>query len=173
MIPISKFRRMVNANVGATGGFEGGYRWYLADGVALSVLGNPQFSVWDTQSSCCSDEQNDSETGSMFSITGGPKLSFDVDPVELYTFIKGGYYRDMSGPIQDDGVGFNAGGGVGFEVAENTTLGLFARYEYANMVAAKNSDVNRQWVLSGFQLTHVFAEEPPPPPAPPPTGHAP
>ena len=59
----------------------------------------------------------------------------------------GGYYRDMSGPMSDDGVGFNAGGGVNFEVADNTTVGLFGNYNYMNLVAAPHSDVARQLVV--------------------------
>ena len=92
------------------------------------------------------------------------------------TFVNaaGGYYRDLSGQMSDDGAGFNAGGGIAFELAPNATLRFFGRYDYANMVARPNSDVARQWASGGVAFQYVFApvhEEyvaPPPPPPPPP-----
>ena len=104
----------------------------------------------------------------MFSITGGPRFSLLTGPVETYVGAAGGYYRDMSGQMEDDGAGFNAGGGLAFEVAPNTTLGVFGRYDYANMVARPGSDVARQWASTGITVQHVFQAEEAPPPAPPP-----
>ena len=99
----------------------------------------------------------------MFSITGGPRFSLLTGPVETYVGVAGGYYRDMSGQMNDDGAGFNAGGGLAFEVAPNTTLGVFGRYDYANMVARPGSDVARQWASTGLTVQHVFQPEEAPP----------
>jgi outer membrane protein OmpA-like peptidoglycan-associated protein len=77
--------------------------------------------------------------------------------------------------MSDDGAGFNAGGGLRFTVVRDTTVGLFGRYDYMNLVAVPHSDVARQLVLAGFTFQRVFqpppppprrAEAPPPPPAP-------
>ncbi|HEY2388568.1 MAG TPA: OmpA family protein [Candidatus Binatia bacterium] len=166
-IPLDKYKRTVSKDVGGTVGFWSGYRFDLTDNFAISLIGQPQFTFFDTQHGCCKD---DSGMASLFSITGGPKFSLITGPVETYIQGLGGYYRDMSGPMSDDGVGFNTGGGVNFFVADNTTVGLFGNYNYMNLVAAPHSDVARQMVLAGFAVQHVFEEAPPPPPkvAPPP-----
>ena len=54
--------------------------------------------------------------------------------------------------MSDDGIGFNANGGIAFEVAPNTTLGWFGRYDYANMVARPGSDIARQWASTGLTV---------------------
>jgi outer membrane protein OmpA-like peptidoglycan-associated protein len=173
-IPLDKYKRTVSKDVGGTFGFWSGYRFDLTDNFAISLIGQPQFTFFSTQKGCCED---DDEMSSLFSITGGPKFSLTFDPVELYVQGLGGYYRDMSGPMSDDGVGFNTGGGVNFLVAENTTVGLFGNYNYMNLVAAPKSDVARQMVLAGFAVQHVFEQAPPPPervaPPPPPPPPAP
>jgi hypothetical protein len=168
----SKYRRTVDSNLGGTFGFWSGYRFDLSDNLALSIIGQPQFTFFKTERGCCSGK-NDHEESTLFGITGGPKLSLLTGIVETYVVAQGGYYRDMSGPMSDDGAGFNAGGGMNFWVAENTSLGIFGRYDYMNLVAAPGSDIERQMVLGGFALTHVFEPErivaaPPPPPPPPP-----
>jgi outer membrane protein OmpA-like peptidoglycan-associated protein len=173
-IPLDKYKRTVDKDVGLTAGFWGGYRFDLSDEVALSLLAQPQFSFFKTQEGCCRGK-NDEEDASLFAITGGPELSFWAGIVETYVGAQAGYYRDMSGPMSDDGFGFNAGGGLRFEVVRDTTVGLFGRYDYMNLVAAPGSDVQRQMVLAGFTFQRVFqppsppprrAEAPPPPPAP-------
>ena len=172
-IAIDKFQRTVHGDVGGTFGFSGGYRWNLTDTVALSLLGTPQFTFFPTERACCDDDDDDVQ--SIFSLTAGPKLTFGTGgPVSLYLGIAGGYYRDMSGPLSDDGGGFNTGGGIDFAVAENTSIGIFGRYDYARMVASDDTDCDRQWGTAGLAITHVFGEEeviaaaPPPPPPPPP-----
>jgi len=174
-IPLDKYRRTVSKDVGGTAGFWGGYRVDLTDELGLSLLAQPQFTFFDTQRGCC--DERDDQVSSLFSITGGPELSLQTGIIETYIGAQGGYYRDMSGPIHDDGAGFNAGGGLRFEVVADTTVGLFGRYDYMNLVAAPHSDVARQMVLAGFTFQRVFqpppppprrAELPPPPPPPPP-----
>ena len=181
-IPLDKYKRTVSKDVGGTVGFWSGYRFDLTDNFAISLIGQPQFTFFSTQKGCCTDPPSlrhpngkddngtSNDVATLFSITGGPKFSLLTGPVETYVQGLGGYYRDISGPMSDDGVGFNAGGGVNFEVAENTTVGLFGNYNYMNLVAAPRSDVARQMVLAGFAVQHVFEPAPPPPPrvAPPP-----
>jgi hypothetical protein len=181
--PLSKYRRTIDPDIGGTIGVEGGYRFNLTDNFALSIIGNPQFFIYDSEHYCCGDARGAGANGhydkddiaSVFSITGGPRFSLLTGAVESYVGIAGGYYRDLSGQMEDDGAGFNAGGGIAFEVAPNTTLGWFGRYDYANMVARPGSDVARQWASTGITVQHVFQPEeapvytpPPPPPAPAP-----
>lgn len=160
-VPLNKFKRVVDHNMGGTVGFWTGYRFDLTDNLALSIVAQPQYILFETQKGCC---REDDGIKGIFSITSGPKFTLMTGPVETYVGAQGGYYRDVSGPMTDDGVGFNAGGGVNFEIAENTTFGLFGRYDYMNLVAAPHSDVARQLVLAGLTLQHVFEPPPPPPP---------
>ena len=106
-VPIKKYSHTVEG-VGGTAGFDGGYRFNLTDNIALSVLANPQFSFFGTEEGCCQPrrEGGDSDDiGSIFSITGGPKLSFLGDGFDAYVAGQGGYYRDMTRPLDDDGPG--------------------------------------------------------------------
>src|SRR5688572_26022723 len=73
-VAIDKFQRTVHGDVGGTFGFTGGYRWDMSDAVALSLLANPQLSFFPTERRCC--DGDDEEAQGIFSITGGPKLSF-------------------------------------------------------------------------------------------------
>ncbi len=173
-IPLDKYRRTISKDVGGTAGFWGGYQFDLTDDLALAIVANPQFMFFATESGCCNGKSSN-DLSSLFSITGGPELSLRTGIVETYLGAKGGYYRDMSGPMSDDGAGFNAGGGLRFTVVRDTTVGLFGRYDYMNLVAVPHSDVARQLVLAGFTFQRVFqpppppprrAEAPPPPPAP-------
>ena len=173
--PLDKYRKTTDPDVGATFGLEGGYRFNLTDNFALSIIGNPQFFLYNGEHRCCDGNTSVENMASVFALTGGPRFSLLTGPVESYVGAAGGYYRDMSGQMSDDGAGFNAGGGLTFEVAPHTTLGVFGRYDYANMVARPGSDVARQWASTGLTVQHVFQPEeapayvpPPPPPAPPP-----
>ncbi len=166
--PLSKYRHTTDPDIGGTVGVEGGYRFNLTDNFALSLLGNPQFFLYDGEHHCCNGASTNDDVGSVFSFTAGPRFSLLTGPVETYVGAAGGYYRDMSGQLSDDGAGFNAGGGIAFEVAPNTTIGWFGRYDYANMVARPGSDVARQWASTGLTVQHVFQPEEAPPPAPPP-----
>ena len=54
------------------------------------------------------EDQKDEDAIGIFSITAGPKFSFGTGgPVEAYVGAAGGYYRDMMGPLSDDGAGFS------------------------------------------------------------------
>src|SRR4051812_25970954 len=116
-IPLDKYRKNVDGQ-GGTFGLDAGYRFDLTDTVKLSFLANPQFTFMPTEEGCCRGK-NDHETGTTFSITSGPRLSFLAGLAELYIEAKGGYYRDMSGPMSDDGIGFNAGGGLDLALGDS------------------------------------------------------
>jgi len=168
--PLAKYRRTTNPDIGGTVGLEGGYRFNLTDDFALSLIANPQFFLYDGEHDCCNGHHTGDDVGSVFSITTGPRFSLLTGPLETYVGAQGGYYRDMSGQVSDDGIGFNANGGLAFQVAQDTTLGWFGRYDYANLVARPGSDVARNWASTGLTVQHVFqiAEAPPPSPPPPP-----
>jgi len=145
----TSIKKTTSPDVGGTFGLEGGYRFNLTDDFALSLIGNPQFFLYTSENHCCNGRETNDDVASVFAITAGPRFSLLTAGVESYVGIAGGYYRDMGGLLQDDGAGFNAGGGLAFEVAPNTTLGAFGRYDYANMVARPGSDVARQWTSGG------------------------
>jgi hypothetical protein len=167
VVPLSKFKDAVSGGVGGTFGLLGGYRWDVADNFAISLVGQPQFLFYPTPSNRVNDE-----VGSMFVITAGPKFTLITGDIETYITAQGGYYRDMSGPLSSDGIGFNAGGGVNYRITDEDSLGIYGRYDYASMDTGPRDD-ERLFVLAGLSYTHYFAPEPvvaeaPPPPPPPP-----
>jgi outer membrane protein OmpA-like peptidoglycan-associated protein len=176
VMPLSKYKRSVDGNVGGTFGLSGGYRFNLTDNFATSLLANPQFTFLPTDERRPWPQTKAVESSTVFGMTAGPKFTLITGDLETYVGAQGGYYRDLSGPKPlDDGWGFNAGGGINYEIGRGTSIGLFARYDYAMMDARPTSDVDRQWVLAGLALQHVYgappvvAPAPPPPPAPKPT----
>jgi outer membrane protein OmpA-like peptidoglycan-associated protein len=174
-VPLKDYSHTVEG-VGGTAGFDGGYRFYLTDNLALSLLANPQFSFFGTEEGCCRGPGGSDDIGVVFAGTGGPKLSVIGDPVEFFVQGQGGWYMDLSRPIKDDGPGYNIGTGLNFEISRGNSLGVFGRYDVAYMTAEPESgDSQRKWVSGGLAYTHVFLPEervaqapPPPPPAPPP-----
>jgi outer membrane protein OmpA-like peptidoglycan-associated protein len=173
-VPVKKYSHTVEG-VGGTTGLSAGYRFNLTDNLALSLLANPQFVFAGTEEGCCRNGRNN-DIGSVFSITGGPKLSLLTGVVESYAAGQGGYYRDMSGPLSDDGVGYNLGAGVNVEVAHGMSVGVFGRYDVAYMSPEPGTNGDqRKWASGGLAFQYVFLPEervaqapPPPPPAPPP-----
>jgi outer membrane protein OmpA-like peptidoglycan-associated protein len=173
-VPLKKYSHTVEG-VGGTTGLSAGYRFDLTDTLALSLLANPQFVFAGTEEGCCRNGRNN-DIGSVFSITGGPKISLLTGVVESYAAGQGGYYRDMSGPLSVDGVGYNLGAGVNVEVARGMSVGVFGRYDVAYMSPEPGTNADqRKWASGGLALQYVFLPEervaqapPPPPPAPPP-----
>ena len=51
--PLSKYRKTIDPDIGGTVGLEGGYRFNLTDNFALSIIGNPQFFLYDGEHHCC------------------------------------------------------------------------------------------------------------------------
>ena len=173
-VPLKDYSHTVEG-VGGTAGVSAGYRFYLTDNLALSLLANPQFSFFGTEEGCCRGPGDDDDIATVFAGTGGPKLTVIGDPVEFYVAGQGGYYRDLSRPIKDDGFGYNIGSGLNFSISRGNTLGIVGRYDVAYMTGEPESgDSQRKWVSGGLAYTHVFlpeervAQAPPPPPAAPP-----
>jgi hypothetical protein len=172
-VPLKDYSHTVEG-VGGTAGFSAGYRFFITDNVALSLLGNPQVSVFGTEEGCCRGPGDEDDIGVVMSATAGPKLTVGSDPVQFYVQGQGGWYWDLSRPIKDDGPGYNIGAGLDFHLDRSNMLGVFGRYDVAYMTAEPESgDSQRKWVSGGLAYTHLFlAEErvvaaPPPPPPPP------
>lgn len=159
------------ADVGGTVGFWGGYRFTLNDGVELALIGQPQFTFLPTDDRL---SRLDEDLTSMMILGAGPKLILGNGPWYGSFGGQGGYYRDLSGPLDEDGAGWNVFGEVSYEVAPNATLGLFARFDQANLLPSLEADADdtRQLFLGGLSFSYVFAAAepvaPPPPPPPPP-----
>jgi len=172
-IPLKDYAKTVGG-VGATVGMDAGYRFFLTDNVALSLIGNPQASFFNTDSSCCRGPGDSDDIGVVMSATAGPKLTIMADPVEFYVGGQGGWFWDLNRPIKDDGPGYVIRGGLDFHLDRANMLGISGRYDVAYMTAEPESgDTQRKWVSAGLQYTHLFLPEevvaaPPPPPPPPP-----
>jgi len=170
-VPLKDYSHTVEG-VGGTAGVQAGYRFFLSDNVALSLLGNPQFAVFGTEEGCCRGPGDSDDIGVVASMTAGPKLTIGSDPVEFYVQGQGGWYWDLSRPIKDDGPGYNIGTGLDFHIDPANMIGIFGRYDVAYMTAEPESgDSQRKWVSGGLAYTHLFlpeqvAEAPPPPPPP-------
>lgn len=176
VIPLSKYKRTVDNDIGAALSVQAGYRYMLSDNVGVGLAGGPMFTFLPTVDSLQGAGNNfDDDVGSNFVFTAGPKLSLLTEVIETYFTVQGGYYRDMSGPMQDDSGGFNAGGGLRIRITSNDSLGVFGRYDYSDQDAAPDTTNARQWVTTGVSYNHSFAPPPaaeytpppPPPPAPP------
>jgi outer membrane protein OmpA-like peptidoglycan-associated protein len=155
------------ADVGGTIGLWGGYRFSLAEGVSLSLLGQPQFTLLPTKSRY---RDFTDDLTSMFILGVGPKLNIHQDRFSVSFGGQGGYYRDMSGPLSEDGAGWNVAGDVSYEIFRDFTLGLFARYDQANLLPSLTADrdATRRMFLGGIAVNYVHEPAPPPPPAPAP-----
>jgi outer membrane protein OmpA-like peptidoglycan-associated protein len=174
VIPLSKYRQTVDHNIGAGITLEAGYRYMLTDNLGLGIAAGPLFTFLPTALGVKGIGTNlDDQTGSNFAITAGPKLSLLTDVIEYWPTALGGYYRAMRVPMDDDGEGFQAGGGLRIRVTPQDSLGVFGRYDYSTQHATPFTDNTRQFVTSGFSYNHSFAAPavaeyvpPPPPPAP-------
>lgn len=195
-VPISKFQRSAG-DVGGAASVYGGYRFSLADGVALSLLANPEFSFYENTAPKCNNGaapnscnlgiSPDSDFISIMALNAGPRLSIGDPSAEFFIDGRGGYYRELGGPLNDDGPGFAVGAGLGFELAKGTLLTIAGRYNEAFMraqrgyvAAAKggSSSANLRYVTAGLGIEHRFlapaaVKAAPPPPPPPPPAAAP
>src|SRR5262249_25119949 len=97
------------------------------------------------------------------------------EDLEAYFSAQGGYYTDLTGPLNGEDGGFNISGGLNYEFWPGTALGLFLRYDDTTIHAARGSKDDLTYVSTGLSLHHHFpeappavAEAPPPPPPPPP-----
>ena len=164
------------ADVGGTIGLVGGYRFTLAPGVALGLIAQPQFTLLPTKSRFRSLF---SDLTSMAILAAGPKLVVDSGRWFFTVGGQGGYYRDMSGPLDEDGAGWNVFGDISYEVADNATLGIYGRYDQANLLPkfGASDNATRRIVMAGITFNYFFdapaevaqvvTPTPPPPPPPP------
>jgi outer membrane protein OmpA-like peptidoglycan-associated protein len=164
------------AEIGGVVGGWGGYRW-MFDKAAVSLIGNPQFTILPSEDcpagplfvSC----DGGSDITSTFSLTAGPKFAIVDEGTELSIAVLGGYFRDIAGPLDESGGGLAVHGALGFDVAPMLNLGVFLRFEEIFLRPAANSDKDdRQMVMAGLQLgwhpEEPVAQAPPPPPPPAP-----
>jgi outer membrane protein OmpA-like peptidoglycan-associated protein len=100
------------------------------------------------------------------------------DVIEAYFSAGGGYYKHLSGVVDDEGGGWFIGGGLNYQLGNGNLVGLFARRDQAEMrpIKGPNSE-DTTYFTGGLSFTHLFlAEEaapPPPPPAPVPAAAPP
>lgn len=162
-------------DIGGVVGGWGGYRWNVSENGAISLIGVPQFTLMPPED-CptgatlvrCSDKD---DVASTFSLTAGPKFTVFDEGTELSVALLGGYFRDIFGPLDEDGGGLAVHASLGRDIGAGMNLALFARFEEIFLRPAADSDRDdRQLVLAGLQLGWTFAPEPvePPPPPPPP-----
>jgi outer membrane protein OmpA-like peptidoglycan-associated protein len=171
--PLKHYNDFVDTG-GVIGGW-GGYRWNLADSVALSVVGNPQFTLLPTDScparalgSC-----DDDDVASEFSISVGPKLTLMDGPAEFSLAVLGGYYNDISGPFDEDGGGLAVHGTIAGNIGSGVRLGVFGRFEQQWLASrfvrrcpgcGIDQTDDRQMVMVGISVGWTPDEEVPPAP---------
>jgi outer membrane protein OmpA-like peptidoglycan-associated protein len=170
--PTEKFRKTADTG-GAIAAHLGYTLFTFADTVALSIEGIPQLAGFPVHSGV-STKGRDVE--SIFSFTMGPRLSLIDEKLQAYISGGGGYYLHTTGVVDDDGSGWNIAGGMSYEVADNSAIGVFIRRDEAKMRPFKGpTDEHTTYVTGGLSFEHRFrpappvvAEAPPPPPPPAP-----
>ncbi len=168
-IPVSTFQDTADVG-GAVAPFIG---YQFGDTFAVTPIIQPQlafFPTADTKCGCYDD------VTSLFSITGGARLSLNDENKEVYFSAQGGWYTDIEGPLNDEDAGWNIGAGFNYEFRPGTALGVFVRRDESEMRAARGSNDNLEFLVSGVSLRHRFlppAVAPPPPPPPPQVAVAP
>ncbi|HEY8518263.1 MAG TPA: OmpA family protein [Candidatus Binatia bacterium] len=166
------------ADIGGVIGAQGGYRWQLTENGAISLIGGPQFTLLPSEScpsgplvTSCDDSDDITST---WSFTAGPKFTITGEKAELSVALLGGYFDDISGPLDEDGGGLAVHAVLGGNVGAGINVGVFVRFEevFLRPSAARDNDRDdRQMVMSGIQVNWHFEPEPveaPPPPPPPP-----
>ena len=153
-VPLGTYEK--TADTGGVIGGWGGYRWDFDD-VGLSVIGNPQWTLLPPDE-CprgptlhpCS---NDDDVASTFSFTAGPKLSLRLSDALASLAVLGGYFGDISGPLDENGGGLAVHATVAGYVGAGIHLGVFARFENAWLAPAANSrSGDRQMVMTGLSI---------------------
>lgn len=147
-----------------------GYRFFtLADTLAVSLQGQPQFSLFPT-----SIKTRQSDVSSLFSFTAGPRISLLDEHLEAFFTAQGGYYTAMSGPTNGNDGGWNMAGGLNYEFARATFAGIFLQRDSTSIKGARGSDANLTFISAGLGVHYHFlppppivAEAPPSPPPPP------
>lgn len=168
-IPLKQTRN--TADLGGAAGIYGGYEFDLDPVVRLSLLANPEFSFFPSEEPINpnSGRKSDSDPIVVMGLLGGPRLSIGSD-LRFFIDGRGGYFKELSGPLNSEGAGYNVGGGFAIEFARGTALTIFGRYNESFMRAERGSHANFRFVTAGLGLDHRFnapeplAEVPPPPP---------
>jgi outer membrane protein OmpA-like peptidoglycan-associated protein len=120
------------------------------------VVLNPRFTVLSN------DDQLSPDASTIFMLTAGPRLTAGFGDVELFVTGQGGLYTDVTGPFDDTGGGWNAGGGVSYYlVPGRTSFGVMARYDSSDQTAAPGSSVDREILFAGFTVQHRYLPEEP------------
>lgn len=164
-LPISTFQG--NADAGGAILPYVGYRFgdrYFFTPIVQAQLATFSNVDWTAPNSTSNSGKN--ETASLFAITAGAKMGLKEDNLEVYFTAQGGYYTDMTGPINDKGEGFAIGGGLDYELTPGNLLGIFIRRDQSSMRAGRNSTDDLTYLLTGLGYQHRFLPPPPPPPAP-------
>lgn len=158
-IPISDFRDSADPG-GSIMPFLG---WQLGSGrgFTLMPMARGQFIGFT--------ESNDKGTPTLASGGGALRASLNDEETEIYVDGGGGYYWSTGGPTEnDDGAGYEVGGGVNYEFWRGTALGAFARYHQVAIDPRPGSgeDARLRFVSTGIEVRHRFLPAEPPPPAP-------
>jgi outer membrane protein OmpA-like peptidoglycan-associated protein len=162
------------ADLGGAAGVYAGYEFDLDPVVRLSLLANPEFSLFPTDEPFNPNSRRDSDTDliAVMGLLGGPRLSIGVDK-RFFIDGRGGYFWELAGPLNSSGAGFNVGGGFAIDFARGSALTLFGRYNESFMRAERGSHENFRFVTVGLGLEHRFFAPEPPVEAPPPPVAAP
>lgn len=171
------------AEVGGAAGIYAGYQFDLGAHVALSLLANPEFSFFPSEKPVnpSSGRSSDTDVVTIMALNAGPRLTIGGEEARVFIDGRGGYYDELSGPLNSSGPGYNVGGGAAFALTRGTSLTLFGRYNESFMRAERGSHENFRFMTAGLGLEHRFlapdpvaeAVPPPPPPPPPPPATAP
>lgn len=165
--PLSKTKESMG-DVGGSIGLPGGYRFNIGQNLGISIIGQPNFFAFPTEEGFAG-----SNMSSNFSYTVGPKFTLLTKYLTAHAGAQGGYYQDLTGPMDDGGAGFNGNMGVSYRFDEYQSLGLFGRYDYSTQQASPTSNNTRQMATGGVQYLYSWAQPEPPPPAPEPPPPAP
>jgi len=166
------------ADIGGVIGAQGGYRWNMDENGAISLIGGPQFTLLPSENCPAAPLgvrcDNSDDITSTWSFTAGPKFTVTGEKAELSVAVLGGFFDDISGPIDENGGGLAVHGTLGGNIGHGMNLGVFVRFEEAFLRANASADSpdDRQMVMAGLTLNWNFQPEaeaaPPPPPPPPP-----
>ena len=166
-IPVSTFQRVADPG-GTIAPFVG---YQFGRHYAFTPIIQPAFFTFVTdleQKPGQPKQDPEDDVTSLFAILGGGRFSLFDDKKEVYFTIQGGYYTDITGPINDKGEGFMIGGGFNYEFWPGTALGMFIRRDQSSIRAARNSTNDLEFLVTGFSVRHQFLPPPPAPPPPPP-----
>ena len=155
-IPTSDFRK--SADIGGAIAPFVGYGIHFSDKMIVSLIGQPQFAAFPNAVNGSSGD-----TISIFSLTGGPRVSLLDDPVEFFFSAQGGYYWATTGPLGGQDGGFNLAAGMNYDLTPAMGVGIFLRRDQTGIDATATGHPDTTFLVSGLSLRYRFL-----PPAPPP-----